>query len=614
MCEVGLSLSPILSDGVVLQRDTINHIYGTEIYKKTIRIHFMDIEYDVMVDDNHEFCFDLPPVSAGGPYTMEVIGSSKIVISDILFGDVYLLSGQSNMELPIRRVLDVSEEEISKACEPMIRQYLLPATYQFDQPAKYMYAGSWVKATGDDLLGFSAVGYFYAKELMDAYQVPIGLIASAVGGCSIDAWMSPDTLSKFGDYKKLIEDYKNINNFNQMLQEQNDLVNEWSNSIKQDEVVFTEKENYKEWDTCRVPSLVSDYGTDTFCGSVYLCKEVILEDEPMDPCHIYMGSIIDSDELWINGQLVGKTEYRYPPRKYPIQKGVLKKGCNQITVRIVINSGNGGTIKEKPYYLFVNGRKISLEGEWFYRIGKKSEIPMPTVLFPPKLPVCFYHTVVVPLSKVSIKGVLWYQGESNTQNPNDYSKKFAAMVSDWRELYGWNVPFIYVQLANYREPLNTEEDTGWGQLREEQRRSLDLDQVAMIVAMDVGERYDIHPQNKKAIGVRLAKAAKHLIYHEDIVHSGPLPMNGKLLEKSVIIDFKYLEHSEVEHNLNNFELAGRDGEYHRATAIRRGNYITVFSDEVEAPTSVRYAWCDNPTEINFYNDAGLPAPGFLMDL
>lgn len=614
MCETGLKLSPILCNGMILQRDHVNLIYGTETLVDTVTVLFMGMEYHADVQENYEFRVELPPVAAGGPYNMTVVGSSEIKISDILFGDVYLLSGQSNMELPIRRVLDISAKEISKTCESDIRQYLIPASYNFKEPEQYMYAGTWNRAVGKELMEFSAAGYFFAKEIKETYKVPVGLIMTAVGGSSIEAWMKPSTLQTFGDYNKEIEDFKDVDYFNQYIDAQKALADKWISSLEEEELPFTDQENYKEWDTCTVPSMVSDYGNHSFCGSVYLCREVNLDTEPDgDDSMIYMGSIIDSDRIWMNGSLVGKTDYRYPPRKYPIQKGILKKGSNLITVRLVINHKNGGSIKGKPYYLYCNGQKMNLEGEWFYRIGKKMNEPMPSVLFPPKLPVCFYHTVTIPVSKVSIKGILWYQGESNVDVPEKYSDKFAAMVSDWRKLYGWEVPFIYVQLANYREPLNTSEDTGWANLRDIQRKNLNLPNVAMVVTLDIGEANDLHPQNKKEVGIRLFKAAKYLIYHEDVIHSGPIPEHAYISGKSAVISFSYLENSEIEYRLNNFELAGLDGLYYIAEAIRRGNCVYVTCKEVDAPASVRFAWCDNPVNINFYNDAGLPAAGFCIE-
>jgi sialate O-acetylesterase len=615
MFQTGLKLSPIFCDGMILQRDTINRIYGEETLAETVTISFMGEEYSTKVYDNCEFSIEIPPVPAGGPYTMTIQGSSRITISDILFGDVYILSGQSNMELPIRRVLDVSAEEISKTSEQNIRQYLIPATYNFHVPEKYMYAGSWKKAMGSELMDFSAAGYFFAKEIKDTYQVPVGLILTAVGGCGIESWMSPAALHRFGEYEKEIECFKNIDYFNHYIQEQNDSAGGWSSALRDEELKFDFDDSFKDWDTCLIPSLVSDYGVNSFNGSVYLCREIELASEPVgSDMMIYMGSMIDSDEIWINGQTVGKTDYRYPPRKYPIREGILKKGKNLITVRLVINNQNGGTVKGKPYYLSYSGKKINLEGEWYYRIGKKADNPMPSVLFPPTLPICFYNTVVVPLSKISIKGILWYQGEHNTSNPVNYSEKFAAMVSDWRELSGWEVPFIYVQLANYREPLNTEEDTGWAELRYQQTLNLSLYNVAMAVTLDIGEGNDLHPQNKKELGIRLAKAAKYLIYNETIVHSGPIPVTADVSGKNMEVEFMYLENSEKELDLNNFEIAGRDGVYHKANAIRKGSYVSVSCKEVASPVSVRYAWSDNPTEINFYNDAGLPAAGFRMTI
>lgn len=611
----GLTLSPILSDGMVMQRDSINLIYGNETIADTVTVQFMNKEYIARVNDNKEFSVELPPVPAGGPYSIRVQGSSEITINDILFGDVYILSGQSNMELPIQRVLDVSAEEIKNTCEPEIRQYHLPSTYNFTEPEKYMYVNQWKKAAEADLKGFSAVGYFFAKEIKDKYHIPIGLILGAVGGSGVESWMNPVTLRRFGDFETIIKDFKNIDYFHSYIESQQSQANEWLSRLEEEEQQFQLTEDYTKWNTCNVPSLVSDYDKGEFQGSVYLCKEVILDKAPMnEDAYIYMGSIINSDKVWINGILVGRTEYRYPPRKYPISKGILKQGRNLITVRIVINDKNGGTIKGKPYHLYYDGMKINLEGEWFYRVGKKVDTPIPFVLFPPELPVCYYNTVVVPLSKVSISGILWYQGETNTSNPKNYAEKFNAMVSDWRKLYGRDVPFLYVQLANYREPLNTTEDTGWAELRDQQRLSLSMNQVAMAVTLDVGESNDLHPQNKKEVGVRLAKAARHMIYKESLEYSGPDPKSATLKGKSIVIGFEHLEDGNQKQALNNFELAGPDGVFHPALALRTGKYVSVSCEDVEEPVSVRYAWCDNPMNINFYNDAGLPATGFRLEV
>lgn len=658
MDEGGLRLAPIFSDGMILQRDEINHIYGKEMLADTVTLDFLDHKYEARVNEAREFSIALPPVAAGGPYSIRITGSSTLTISDILFGDVYILSGQSNMELPIRRVLDVSAEEISQTKEADIRQYLIPASYDFTGPKEYMIESSWNKAEGQDIMGFSAAGFFFARKIREQYNTPVGLILNAVGGSRIEAWMSPKSLEGFGDYKTEIRDFKDMDYFNRFIEEQREAANQWAEDVqKQEPPIFDNKDSHGDsdsinknsdgssdsincrnshdssdnfskasggmtgfksngiWATCRVPSLVSDYTTETFCGSVYLLKELTLDFEPSGrDSYIYMGSIIDSDQVWINGQLVGRTEYRYPPRKYPIPRGVLRKGNNQILVRILINENNGGTIKGKPYYLYTDEQKISLEGEWYYRVGKKVETPMPAVLFPPRLATGLYHTAVVPLAKMAVKGVLWYQGESNKDRPEAYSDKFAAMVEEWRRLFGWEIPFIYVQLANYREPLNVLEDTGWAELRDQQRRCIDLNNVAMVTAIDLGESNDLHPQNKKALGVRLAKAAEYLIYHEKVNYSGPLPMKAEGIENSIRIEFEHLEDTSTEYNLNNFELSGRDGIYYPAKAIRKGSSVYISSKQVEDPISVRFAWCDDPTDINFYNDAGLPAPGFRLEL
>jgi len=516
MLKKGLTLAPILCDGMILQRDQPNVIYGLETESTSVTVVFIGTQYTSNVDSDFEFEIELPPMKAGGPYTLMVKGSQEITLVDVYFGDVYILSGQSNMELPVRRVLDVSHDEIATACEPLIRQYLMPATYNFRAPEKFMTTSTWNKAVGEELMGFSAVGYFFAKQIKDAYQIPIGLIMTAVGGSTIEAWMKPDTLRQFGEDQSSIEAFKELSYFNQFIEQQQHQANEWLQEIKSGEPLFLMSEDYRQWNTCQIPSLISEYGIAPFQGSIYFCKEIFIEADPSeevkmeDPSYIYMGSMIDSDCIWINGAFVGSTDYRYPPRKYMIPQGVLKKGSNRVMVRLVINNTNGGTILEKPYYIYHHHQKIQIDGQWYYRIGKAMQAPMPDVLFPPLLPSCFYHTAVVPLANISIKGVLWYQGESNTGEPYTYADKFKAMVHDWRALVGWNVPFLYAQLSYYKDPIGTGDDSGWIELREQQRLCLELDNVAMVETMDIGETYDVHPQNKKEVGVRLAKAAARL--------------------------------------------------------------------------------------------------------
>lgn len=614
MNKKGLLLAPIFCDGMVLQREKEVCIYGTDTMAESVTVIFMGKEYSSIVDENGDFSIILPSHQAGGPYDLTVIGSETKIISDILIGDVYLLAGQSNMELPLRRVMDVSAEEISQTNEPEIRQYVLPATYQYDGPSKYMSASSWKKAEKEDLMGFSAAGYFFAKELKDTYKVPMGLILAAVGGSTIEAWMSQASVGKFGEYNPIVKDFYNLDYFNEYINNQQEVANKWLEKLDEEELKVTEDEDYKGWKTCNVPSLVSDYGDTSFQGSVYLCKEILLDVDPTDSISIYMGTIIDSDCIWINGNLIGQTAYRYPPRKYSIPAGVLRKGSNLILIRLVINKSNGGMIKGRPYFLSYNNKRVSLAGEWYYRIGKTAETPMPEILFPTRLPTGLYHTAIVPLTKVALKGMLWYQGESNTFAPARYGDKFAEMLCNLRNLFGYDIPCIYVQLPGYQEPLDNRKDSGWAELRHQQWLNRSLKQVAMVIALDLGEANELHPQNKKAVGMRLAKAARHLIYQEEVDYSGPSCEKGRVKDNQVILEFSYLESTEEEELLNNFEIAESSHIYYQAQAVKKGKYVVLTSDKVVHPVFVRYAWSDNPTDINFYNAARIPAAGFRMEL
>lgn len=619
---MGLKLAPIFSNGMVLQRNVKNCIYGRDDLAKRVKLFFEKEEYIANVDKNGEFEIYLPAVNEAGPFSITIEGSTTITITDVLFGDVYLLAGQSNMELPIRRVLDVSGEEIKGTSEPTIRQYILPATFKFSGPEKYMVTSLWKKAEGEELMDFSATGYFFAKEIKENLKAPVGLIAAAVGGSTIEAWMDKESVEYYQRDKDLVEEFYDLQRFESFKAKEQAAVEEWLSNTQDNVELKKVMEEYSQWKTCELPALVTDYDSSPFYGSVYLCKEIVLDNEQIDEAEIYMGTIIDSDQIWINGILVGRTEYRYPPRKYKIPRGILKKGKNLITIRIVINKGNGGFIKGRPYYLHYNNEKIDLKGIWYYKVGKRVEVPMPDTLFPPCLSTGLYHTAIAPLSKMQIKGILWYQGESNTYDPKQYAEKFAKMLDTWRKLFGWKVPCIYVQLPNYRDPLSDTEDTGWASLRWEQFKCLSLPQVAMAVGIDLGEYNDLHPQNKKEIGVRMALAARHLIYGENIAFSGPIPKNIEIIDREVHIEFKYLDDSykdvKVDNGkskeINHFEIAGEDKVFYKAKAIQVGNKVMLSCDKVLNPKHVRYAWCDNPEKINFYNEAGLPAPGFSLDL
>lgn len=640
-------LAPIFRDGIILQRNCSNEIYGMEMVEKEVVVSFLGAEYRGKVRDNY-FSITLPPTSFGGPYSIRVSGSKEQVIEDVYFGDVYLLAGQSNMELPIKRVLDVSYEEIKNTHEPLIRQYMIPASYNFKEPDVFMGESSWKLAMDEDIYDFSALGYFFAKEIKDKYQIPVGLILTAVGGSSIEAWMSPDTLDSFGEYRGEIEKFYDLEYFHSHMNKQQQKANRWMEEIAEGENISLS--DYKTWDTVTLPAFTWEFGYEDFSGSIYFVKDVYLDEEQIrDNAYLYMGAIIDSDKIYINGVLIGETGYRYPPRKYTIPMGVLGQGMNRITVRIVVNNRKGGMIKGKPYYLSYEGEKISLEGEWHYKVGYQASKTIPPVLFPPSLPTGLYHTRVVPLSKVSVKGMLWYQGESNTYNAGEYGDKFKAMIADIRKQYP-TLPVVYTQLSNYKEPLGTEEDSGWGMLRDQQRQCLSIPDTRMIVTFDKGEDNDIHPQNKKELGIRMALAARNLIYKEDIVFSGPLPIRAKRTRQwddnhtndermqegdredngysrvisdndgdnlssvwGVKIEFNYLENSLTETRLSGFELAGEDGNFYPALALRKGDRVYVESNTIPIPQKVRYAWCDNPT-IDFYNDAGLPASGFSLEV
>lgn len=623
-----LKLPKLISDGMVLQRDSEVKVWGWASPEEAITVDFAGKFYITAADNYGNWKVVLKDLKAGGPYNMEIKSSKEqITIKNVLVGDVWVCSGQSNMVTTMERVSIIYEDEIANCENSFIRQFIVPDRYDFNNPKEDLEDGTWKEAGKDTILSFTAVGYFFAKYLFKKYHVPIGLIKACVGGTPITAWFSEDAIKKFPENLEVLEKLKDEKYVNNIKKEEAEAVNTWFKELNEkDEGLKNDKEAWFDpsyepigWKTMKVPSRWEDEGLKPLNGSVWFRKEVFVPDSMTEKsAKLYMGTIIDSDFAYINGVLAGSTGYQYPPRRYEIPEGIIKEGKNIITIRVISNNGNGQFIKEKPYKLFTKDQSINLEGEWQYKVGAKLDRPMPSTTFFEYKPVGLFNGMISPLLNYAIKGVIWYQGESDTHNPIGYKGLFSAMVSDWREKWKQGeFPFLYVQLANFMEAKAEPSESEWAELRQQQLKCLEVPNTGMAAAIDIGEWNDLHPLNKKDVGERLALLAQNIAYGDkDIVSSGPIYKSLKIEGNKAVISFSNLGGGLISKDgddLKHFAVAGSDKKFLWAKAIIDEDKVVVWNDKVMNPSAVRYAWADNPEGANLYNKEGLPASPFTTE-
>lgn len=619
-------LPRLISDGMVLQRDADVKVWGWADANEKITINFNDKTYNTTADANGKWTITLSSLKAGGPYEMEIKASNAITLKNILAGDVWVCSGQSNMELAMDRVKYKYPNAIANSDNPNIRQFVVPDRYVFELPQEDLQSGNWQSANPQSVLQFTAVGYFFAKALYEKYHIPIGLINASLGGSPAQAWMSENALKAFPAYLQTAEKYKDITFRNQIAEKDKAVSDAWYSQIHQldkglapgGKPWFDTDCNTSDWAVMNVPGYWADQGLGNINGVVWFRKEF---DVPASmtgkPAKLWLGRIVDGDFTYVNGKQVGSVSYQYPPRIYDIPSGLLKAGKNIITVRVINNSGKGGFVPDKPYHLTAGEQTIDLKGPWQYKLGATMD-PLPGKTFIEWQPMGLYNGMIAPLQNYAIKGVIWYQGESNTGNPQEYQKLFPALIADWRQK--WNqddFPFLYVQLANFMEPKNKPSESNWAQTREAQLKTLSVPNTGMAVITDIGEWNDIHPLNKEDVGKRLALAAQRVAYGDkEVVYSGPIYQSVKIEGNKITLSFTNTGSGLIAKGggaPKYFAIAGADKKFVWAKAKIEGDKVVVWNDQITNPVAVRYAWADNPEGANLYNKEGLPASPFRTD-
>ena len=623
-------LPRLVSDGMVLQRDVQDRIWGYSAPGQKVTVHFKKETYSAETGGDGKWSVMLHPEGAGGPYEMDIEAINHITIRNVYVGEVWVCSGQSNMDLTMERVKDKYPDIVAHADNPEIRQFTVATRYAFGGPEDDLTSGHWEGAGSKTILSLSATAYFFARALYEKYHVPIGLIKVSVGGAPAEAWMSEDGLRQFPVYGAVAEKFKDTAYVDSIRQHDNAVSKEWYDRIwQEDKGLHGEKPWYdpgydaSAWATMPLPGYWADQGLGAVNGVVWFRKEV---DVPATmaglPAKLWLGAIVDRDSVFVNGVFAGTTGYRYPPRKYMLPANLLKVGKNTIVIRVINSADKGGFVTGKPYQLMSadGSQVVDLSGAWQYRVGALTDsLPAPTMF--QYQPLGLFNGMIAPLLPYTIKGVIWYQGESNAARASEYRSLFPAMILDWRHHWGQGTfPFLYVQLANFMAAKEQPSESSLAELREAQRRTLSVvPATGMAVAIDIGEWNDLHPWDKEDLGKRLVLVAEKIAYgKKNVIYSGPLYHSMKVDGNKIRLKFNYTSITDERETLivkgggelKGFAIAGADKKYVWAKAKIDSKEVIVWSDAVPKPVYVRYAWADNPEGANLYNREGLPASPF----
>jgi len=619
-----IRLPKLISDSMVLQRDVDVKVWGWASGSEKIELTFKETTYSTEADEEGSWEIILPAQEAGGPFDMTLSGKNKIVIRDILFGDVWVCSGQSNMELPMSRVKDHYQNLFPDLPNPQIRQFLVPDQYDFKQERKDLESGSWKAATKEHLPDFSAVGYFFAREIYSRYGTPIGLINAALGGSPVESWMSEETLQSFPEAFVELQKFKDDDLIRTIQKEDAQRIRNWYRELNGKDPGLTGRWQApdfedKDWSRMEIPGYWADTELGPVNGSVWFRKQIELAENWVGKeASLWLGRVVDKDSVYVNGEFVGTVSYQYPPRKYQVDASLLQAEENTLAIRVINHTGRGGFFLDKPYFLAAGQDTLSLEGPWKFKLGAKMP-PLPGQTFIRWKPGGLFNAMIAPLLNGRIKGVLWYQGESNTRNPESYDQTFPALITNWRARWGQgDFPFLFVQLANFMEAKPEPSESNWATLRQAQLNTLSVPHTGMAVAIDLGEWNDIHPLNKQEVGKRLALLARKKAYGEsDLSASSPRPRVVMFNTDEVVIQFQDVGDglvSRANEPLEYFEISTDGKLYIRAKAEIRGtNAVVVWQEGIKNPVSVRYAWANNPATANLYSRSGLPASPFQLD-
>jgi sialate O-acetylesterase len=609
---------------MVLQRQARLPVWGWSAPGRSVTVTFGATSRSATADASGAWRVTLPPQSAAGPHRLLVrSGTDSVVLRDVLVGDVWVASGQSNMEWPVSAARN-AEAEIAAANDRRIRHFKVPTSFA-PSPEPDLAGGSWAAADPQHVGSFSAVGYYFARDLRKSVDVPIGIINTTWGGSRIEAWMSRAALGLDGA------------RWGALWQEEESAQRRFAENLraKIGEVPPTDPGyvdgrapwadpalDESAWQPIKVPSLWEQAGYDGMDGIAwYRLSFDLTADEAARGVKLGLGAIDDSDISWVNGTEVGRTNGYNLPRVYDVPSSALRAGRNVLAVRVEDTGGGGGIYGDaSALFLEVGGTRRPLASGWKFRVGTASMRPDGQHIN--KVPTVLYNRMVHPLLGLPIKGVLWYQGESNADNAADargYAALFQRMITSWRREWGaGEFPFLWVQLANFMAPdSQPPAQSAWAVLRDAQSAALSLPKTAQAVIIDIGDAQDIHPRNKHDVGARLALAARRVAYGQPVEHVGPTHRSHAVRGSEIVVRFDHVGAGLVSRApdgaVGGFAVAGADRRFVWANARIEGNAVIVSSPQVASPVAVRYAWANNPTRASLYSREGLPAVPFRTD-
>ena len=640
--EAKVSLPQLFQSGMVLQRGKVIPVWGKAEAGEQVTVCFNKKQFSTTADANGNWRVDLPKMKAGGPYELRI---NNLELRDILIGDVWLLSGQSNIDVTIERVYPQYTQEIDQFNNDQIRLFRVQNDTDTHGVKDDIRPTSinWKPLTKQNAWLFSAVGSFLGKRMYEKTKVPQGIIVNSWGGTPIEAWISKDSLMK--DYPMLVKKisfFQNDNYVRAQMQANGEAGRRWSQILNELEV-RSEKGEVREYQFATTDYEDTDWQTinqDNWSwrgiGTIWLRQHINIDKvHAGKPARLLLGTLYDQDVTYLNGQQIGSTGYQYPPRRYDIPEGLLQEGDNVITIRFINKNGAVHFIPEKPYVLCFGDDRFSqnpmpkdvipLDKEWKMHVG----VEMPPCpggdVSLQNQPTTLYNAVLHPLAPYAINGVVWYQGESNTGNPAPYADYLKKLMGCWRDRWqDQQMPFVIVQLANYdgrqqtgfprpiayqTEPVNS----GWAQLREAQRTAAKADPYAeLAVINDLGETVDIHPLRKKEVAERIGLCFDRLIYNNKVSLS-PEVISAEVNDGKIILT---LDQPILSGELHEFEVAGSDGKYVNVEATGQGNVITILPppSTLLPPRNIRYAWKDNPLKANVRSLSGLPMSSFELKL
>ncbi|MBP0957846.1 MAG: alpha/beta fold hydrolase [Oscillospiraceae bacterium] len=572
-------------------------------------------------NENGEYEIIIPPYPPSFEgYTMTFsCGGEEIVFSDVLFGELYHISGQSNMELPICRTIDPLNPVIPNG-NKFIREFRVPVMCCFGKDEEYddFQGGEWKCAEGDDLMDMSAAGYYFAEKLAKKLDVPVGLVNTSAGGSPVEARMPYEMLMELGGYEDLlarctVPDYeKNTAEADRVKYAKWCAELESKDYISKD--IFTASHEFTK---CHIPFYFrDDPELSGFCGRVWFRKKFFIPDDmDISGAVLVLGAMIDADEVFVNGVSVGNTGYMYPPRIYPVPEEVLHRGENILHIRLEVRQGRGGFVKGKKYCLKSGDRLIDLSGEWEYAVAARGEYLEPDVFFQ-GLPLSMYGALTAPAFGVNFRGLLWYQGESNDRDPDRYYGLFKRFVQMYRERCGYDIPVIFTQLCNFDDPVQCVPPLSWAEIREQQRKCLDIPKTAMAVTIDIGESNDLHPINKRDVGRRLAICAERLIYKDELVPEDIFPASAEMEECGrIVLSFTDNKAVRMKNDTpRHFEIVSLSGKIIRPRAELTHNGIILEYDGEDIPLLLRYAYENDPTIPDLFSSTGLPLSPFVIHI